>query len=948
MALSTPIRVVTSLVALWLCIQSRVEAINPVLNLNATFPYLINKTSGQVTEPRDYMDFENIYTPNDTYTRQTNAPRKLYHLIKAFDFANYYQTDHWHYSDTEDLRQSALPMANPSLCAIHLDWLEEKLNSSKTSLFGAGEQKITLMNLVDAFGKPAAETYQGRNQWLGSFEQCKRVSINLAKFEAADPTHWAHQLSGPGQTFRARYCVGKGRDVDWPANDDYVPKITYKIGLCLPESCETLSIQNRRDQLERLMLFSMPDYIKPRLRLTDLYCLPDERSPVRSLSLSGRIFLSILAIWIVSVVACTLAYSCHKRHRRDLRTILRLQQVQIHDRSASLACDYEAQVRPDLAAKLQSQAVCLVADGDESQKERSLLKNSWFGRAQGGIGQLSRRALDLAHKPVELEGLDSSSSSLRSSHPDSQSGTSADLHSNPPTWVRVAKSMSFKENLRDFMKPPAMLRDSGSVKKLRINLNALDAIKCLCCILVIFGHIVFIHMQHLSNIVLTIELSHQIYPRFLIAFFNFVDTFFIISGMLTAYFIFKRFDKHSFSNPKIWLQVILLRLIRLSPVYVLAFWFVKTLSVHLSEGPIWDYGTDKNSNKGLCINDHWWKSILYLGNVDSMQPLCILPAWSIIVDSQYSIIIPPVLFLLMRHKKLGYISLMLAIVVSTLKMSLQLMSQTAVKTSDMAKVRLHVYPLISRFAAEFYNSAWNRIGPVAIGIMGGHLLYLYDIKAIRKWPWYMRGAAFKFALFMHLFICILPTIGRFTDNPESRSETDVTIFVLSNASIKPIWSIINTILLLRLITDLRLSSTVARLMSHNLWHCMGKLCFASYLIHYEIIMFLLKSRPDGLPLPNWSTVLREFSTVFLISTVISYFIYILYESPVNKLSSILLERSRPRRTNCSTDDQVKSDPAATRLNCSNMQFPVESTREAATTRSNMEQEESGDVERSRI
>lgn len=877
---------------LWVLLCSA-EAINPVLDLKNTFPYLINQTNGQVIEPRDYMDFENIYTPNDTYKRETTAPRKLYHLLKGFDFANYFQTDHWHYSNKQDLLDSALPVANATLCEFHLNWLEEKLNKSSESLFGPGEQKIKLMNLVDAFGKPEAGTYYGRNQWLGSFEQCKQVSIDLEEFEGAekrfgDSTRQVSKLQKAGRDLRGRYCIGKARDVDWP-HDDYVPKITYKIGLCIPESCETISFSRHQRQLERLMLFSMPDYIKPRLTLSDMYCLPDDRSPLRSLSRSGWIFLSLLAIWLTSVIGCTLVYCFYKHHKRDLITISHLQRV--HNQNIK-------QARDDSLAEPHANLIMQVASDKGAQHESGLLKNLWPAKAQGEIIQLPERALEKEDESASFRDQASSrDSSLESSFTDSQARCE-------PTWIRVAKSMSLYENLADFAKPPAVLRNGNSMRELRVNLNALDAIKCLCCILVILGHIVFIQMQHLTNIFGAIEISHQVKPRLLIAFFNFVDTFFIIGGMLTAYFVFKKYDRHTFSKPIVWLQFMLLRLIRLSPVYVLTFWFVKTISVHLSQGPIWDYGTDKDSMRGLCIRDHWWKTILYLGNVGTMQPICILPAWSIIVDSQYSLIIPPILFLIFKHKRIGYISLIFAIFVSTVKMSLQLMDQTAVKTSDMAKVRLHVYPLISRFAAEFYNSAWNRIGPVAIGIIGGHMLYLYDIKAMRKWPWYMRGAAFKFVLFMHLFILALPTIGRFTDDPESRGEVDVTIFVLSNASIKPIWSIINTILLLRLITDLRSSSKLARLLSHNIWHSMGHLCFASYLIHYEIMMLLFKSRPDGLPLTSWMNALRDFSTVFLISTVIAYFIYILYESPLNKLSSILLEKMRSSQSVAKTNSQV--------------------------------------------
>lgn len=924
-------------------IKKEALTLNSVLDINGTFPYLINKTNNEIIQPRDYMDFENLYTPNESYKRDQTAQGRNYHLIKAFDFANYYQSDYWHYSDENELRLSAQPVANELKCAEKLDWLERKLNKSSSVVFGRGEQHINLMTLVDSFGKPESGTYSGHAYWFGSYFQCKRTTIDIDKFEQeecridphSESCKTSNRLSNhtqainndkqPTNKLKTRYCMGKARDIDWPSEkeDNYVPTITYKIGLCLPEACETLSFKKHKDQIERLMRFNMAEHYKSRIYLHDMYCLPDSRSPIREYRLSSRIFLFVVGAWFVILCISTIIYSCFKSHRKDLKNIFIEEQNQ-RDRELCRELDnnYKNEIELGRNCGLMKMIPFGIEQtevnnkGDKSeimnyidQTSVNPMKNLSSGqlllmKAQNSPinickdQQISNCDLQITSNNInalnELDGQDDDGpASSDFSTTNSSTTTSSWLKlSEYPITMRVLQALSIKENMREFQQPPLLLREPGSSKKLRINLNSLDAIKCLCCVLVIFGHIVFIHMQHLSNIIHTMEFSSDIYPRFLIAFFNFVDTFFIISGMLTAYFIFKRFNEKSFRNPMVWLSISFLRLLRLSPVYILVFWFTKTMTVYLSEGPIWDYGTDKNSIKGLCINDHWWKSILYLGNLGTMQPLCILPAWSIIVDAHYSLIIPPILYLIFKHRNLGYIFLLIAIVISTANMSHQLATQTAVKTSDMAKIRLHVYPLISRFAAEFYNTAWNRIGPVAIGIIGGHALFKYDIGKVRQWPWFMRGTAFKLILILHLIIITLPAIARLTDDPESNSESDLTIFVLSNSTIKPIWSLINTIFLLRLVTDLRRHSVLARLMSHNIWHCLGKLCFISYLIHYELILILLKSREEGLLVTNWPNVGREFSLAFLISTTISYFVYILFEAPVNKLINLALAKPK--------------------------------------------------------
>lgn len=919
-------------------------SVNPVLNIKETFPYLIDRNdSSKIIEPRDYMDFENLYTPSDTYKAQQTIQGRNYYMLKAFDFANYFQSDYWHYSSEEDLRRSALPVANELVCAQQLDWLERQvLNSSDTSLYLPGEQHVQLASLMDSFGRPQASTYLGHGYWLGSYYECLLASIDMDKYETEpSSTHLQNtnnktQASASDRIIRTRYCVGKARDKDWPLDDNYVPRISYKVGLCLPETCQTLTVQSERHrrQIERLMQFNMPEHVRRSIKLDDMYCLPDKRSPIREFGLSTKIFLALLGGWLVASLISTALYSCLRRHQKDLRHLERqMRQVDLSAPPTKVAPPNGSATIP---AEQQLQLTIDSTNDDDQTANQNNLVNYIIHQANQHTANLMSKSAPVSPsllicggKPApsvddnQLEIIEQSTGIKRSAALDDQeqsdsrsvvssctsSGSSLSAWlKGSPALIRALQALSITENVREFSQPPKVLRDPRASLRLRINMNALDAIKCLCCILVVFGHIVFIHMQHMTNIVHTIELSHDIAPRVLIAFFNFVDTFFIISGMLTTYFIFKRFNKRSFSNPIIWLTISLFRLIRLSPVYLLVFWFVKTLSVHLGEGPLWDYGTDKNSIKGLCINDHWWKSLLYLGNWGTMQPLCILPAWSIIVDAQYSLLVPPIIFLIFRHKRLGYLGLLIAVIISTGNMSYQLATQTAVKTSDMAKIRLHVYPLISRFAAEFYNTAWNRLGPIAVGILGGHMLYLYDIGHIRRWPFYMRGACFKFVLILHMLIFILPTIGRLTEansneGPSASSskssqadnsntgEPDMLVFILSNATIKPIWSIINTIFLLRLITDLRQHSVLARLASHNIWHCLGKLCFASYLIHYEIILLLLKMRQNDLMEPSWCNIAREFSLAFLISIIVAYFIYVLFEAPINKLIMLNIDKS---------------------------------------------------------
>merc|ERR1719206_1260486 len=95
-----------------------------------------------------------------------------------------------------------------------------------------------------------------------------------------------------------------------------------------------------------------------------------------------------------------------------------------------------------------------------------------------------------------------------------------------------------------------------------------------------------------------------------------VDTFFVLSGFLTAYLFFKRNGSRTESvgqKIKTVLMMYLHRYLRLTPALAILMCFSMTLPLYLTSGP---FAATKESLTGTC-DKWWWYNILYINNFDA-------------------------------------------------------------------------------------------------------------------------------------------------------------------------------------------------------------------------------------------------------------------------------------------------------------------------------------------
>ncbi|KAL4219628.1 hypothetical protein ACF0H5_022200 [Mactra antiquata] len=191
-----------------------------------------------------------------------------------------------------------------------------------------------------------------------------------------------------------------------------------------------------------------------------------------------------------------------------------------------------------------------------------------------------------------------------------------------------------------------------------------------------------------------------------------VDTFFVLSGLLVAYLTLKEIEKRGGVKRVNWFMFYFHRFWRLTPPYMLVLMFYVPLIKYWGEGPLWpQQGVDIDECK-----DTWWRNLLYVNNMFEPEKMCMPWSWYLANDMQFFIVSPLMLIPLYYSPLLGTISCLGFVLINFI--STGVISKQNELGSNMI--------LGDNNNAAFdltYVKPWCRIGPYAVGIYVGYLLY---------------------------------------------------------------------------------------------------------------------------------------------------------------------------------------------------------------------------------
>lgn len=581
---------------------------------------------------------------------------------------------------------------SPAKCDVELDYLLAKVeqleSAHRWSLFGSG-MTPELAVFLDSFGAKESGLMLGNSFWTGNWRQCYMR-------ELVAPLH-----NGTLMTFSGRYCVASFVSPSWPARiqqmvsklkaQDYFrhdkQHIHYRrffkiqLGVCLPESCDSLALWRRPDAIRRLVTHKIRSHpIGLRYKLNDLYCLPDTNSELRQPDASGIILISVLLVWATALLWASL------EHYRLLAAGRSSEDAPPLVLSLSLLESYQTFVK--VGKRTSSWPRSFLADNGSSGNNNNSNSNN------------NNKLL--------------------------QNGNS------------LPKQQAEKASPRD--------------------LAFLNGVKVLLMPAVLIGHCALI-IQQMCKYPLDFNTISPMFFHLVAGMAFWVDWYFCISGFLCAYATLATGKQPLKSrSPLIWIYSVFHRYVRLAPIYLLLFWFSRSLFHLIGQGPVWDYGTSESSMRAVCRRESWLTPFSLTANLHPLHQECIMPAWFISAEMQFYLVTPALLIALQTRQLAGRLACLLAILGCLGARFKRYLDDPHVQPLELIRPSYDLPMRNNWDLHQTYLYPHYRIAPYLVGLLAGHYVYLVrtsshkqqDYHKLRVWLGLFAWTGLLFGVGMNL------------------------------------------------------------------------------------------------------------------------------------------------------------------------------------------------------
>lgn len=632
-------------------------------------------------------------------------------------------------------------------CGRHLDLLiQESCKLFKNFDSFSRSNQLNLIDFLDSFGSPSSQLMKGNSMWLGSHEQCFNSKLTILQQLTNEPA--------PG----TRYCVGNFRSPDWARKQAPTGSESIKLGICLPNTCNSLSILRHKELIEtlvKIVRFNQVPY--KHYKLSNLYCLPDESSPLRQFSLSARLFILILSSWLTMVVYFSLKYEYYRMkwshkdniqnkkfqdssigHSKSMKIFaLRLSWAKLfEDNIDESRCSALSPSLTTLATVIPVNPGKLVFEaGSRVVNDVQVLAfpDSSSGEHESGIDssdseQSSESSVVVGGslKPMKtaniLEALKQSSTNYSSVNQIISGGKTVESKSTVLNrGIKPHNTAVGKSTVCVLLNQPPV----GSV-----DLSAIDGIKVISMIWLVSAHTLLFFIRTIANGRDFWSMLRDAKFMTIMAGIFPVDSFFTITGILTAYLKFKKNDGQAMGKASYWIEAFVHRYLRFMPMYLIVFWYTRDVSQYIGLGPLWDYATADTSLRSVCKQESVTVPLFFQANFKPIDQHCVKPAWYLANDYQYLLITPIFMGLIMRSTLLGYSVIALSIFASLVLQFLTVFYSTDL---DDFGALINFKPMFGTYVLKnlwkLYVLPYNRIPPYLIGIVTGHLMY-----SLNKFP----------------------------------------------------------------------------------------------------------------------------------------------------------------------------------------------------------------------
>ncbi|XP_055604209.1 nose resistant to fluoxetine protein 6-like [Uranotaenia lowii] len=432
--------------------------------------------------------------------------------------------------------------------------------------------------------------------------------------------------------------------------------------------------------------------------------------------------------------------------------------------------------------------------------------------------------------------------------------------------------------LRNWYRLAARSHSSKS-KELRF----LNFFRVITMILVILGHAALLTIISPSSNSITLELLyHDIGSMILTSGTQITQTFMFISGLLMALFIVDMVDVKKVKLGVVhWIKFILLRYLRLTPVYAFVVLLHATWLIKLRDGPIWLRHHEKEMSN---CRENWWTNLLYVNNhIESNHP-CVQQAWYLGAEFQCFVIGLTVLLIAVRIRRF-----MISIVsIATLAC---LIGQGTVIYFEKLEGTFPITLESQRFVLQkdrlylmAYIPFYINVGNYMCGVLTA-LIFLHQTEnnynpVKSKWfriSWYLSFPVIVTSLLVHYIFYVYEF---------SKPALWIAIYFPVT---KNLWGVWMGFVFLGLVNNIM--PVTRRIMNHPVFEVLGRLSYSTYLAHAFVMRLIFLNTRGPAHFSEFTMISHTCASV-LLSCFMGLFLSFILELPVSCLLKLAFEGTK--------------------------------------------------------
>ncbi|KAF6020538.1 hypothetical protein EB796_021152 [Bugula neritina] len=350
-----------------------------------------------------------------------------------------------------------------------------------------------------------------------------------------------------------------------------------------------------------------------------------------------------------------------------------------------------------------------------------------------------------------------------------------------------------------------------------------------------------------------------------------VDSFFVLSALLTSYLFLKQLEKKKTTPVKFFITVPIMylhRYLRLTPAYGFMILYYTCLSLYMYSSPLKPVNTTAADPN--CVTN-WWGAIFYMNNFIESNKMCAGWGWYLSNDFQFFIVTPFVVYL-MYITSIGGVVLSIAMVIGST------IAATSISVRDdlglgLGGVRDPKHPPANaqqnQNMSDYYFPPWCRYQSFGVGVIFGFILWkcrgqLPISRVVNLCLWAVSGA---------IMLAIL--YGPFEIESGGRIAT-VAEAAIYNGWSRTAWSLALGYIILA--CCLGRGGWVNELLSWSGFVPLSRLTYCAYLVHPVIMTIASASNKNKI---MWTdiTFISMFAAYTFLAYAVAFPFSLMFEAP---------------------------------------------------------------------